>query len=369
MAPEAAGFVGWAKAKVAAARRKNATFDHLVLMVEHYGKVQGSVLAGAVTYFGFLSFFPILALAFSVVGFVSVAYPDARDSLSTAIQQVFPGIITETPEPGKISIEQIEDAKGAAGVIGFLGLLYTGLGWLSGMRGALTAAFEIPPKEKRNFVVGKLVDLMVLATIGLVMILSVGIAGTARGLADNILETVGLDALLGRIVLWLLGVLLGLVASTFLFFVIYRLLGSPDLPTSALWRGAILGAIGFEILKWLVVNVLGGVGGSAFAPLAIAITLVVWINYFSRLVMAGASWAMTSPLASDALQRRPELAGFWLPDGRQRWVVAGTGGAGLEGLATLPDDGERDRRTFDPGSAIMGAAAAVAAAAFFWRRD
>lgn len=43
-----------------------------------------------------------------------------------------------------------------------------------------------------------------------------------------------------------------------------------------------------------MVNVLGGVGGSPFAPLAIAITLVVWINYFSRLVLYGAAWAFTT---------------------------------------------------------------------------
>ena len=35
---------------------------------EHYGDVKGSLQAGAVTYFAFLSFFPILALAFFVVG-------------------------------------------------------------------------------------------------------------------------------------------------------------------------------------------------------------------------------------------------------------------------------------------------------------
>ena len=36
------------------------------------------------TYFAFLSFFPILALAFFVVGSVAAVFPDAQDNLVTA---------------------------------------------------------------------------------------------------------------------------------------------------------------------------------------------------------------------------------------------------------------------------------------------
>ncbi len=59
----------------------------------HYGEVNGSAQAGAVTYYGFLSFFPILALAFFVVGYVARVYPAAQDNLVAAIQQVLPGIV------------------------------------------------------------------------------------------------------------------------------------------------------------------------------------------------------------------------------------------------------------------------------------
>ena len=50
---------------LAAARRRSRLLDHTMNTLKHYGNVQGGVLAGAVTYFGFLSFFPILALAFA----------------------------------------------------------------------------------------------------------------------------------------------------------------------------------------------------------------------------------------------------------------------------------------------------------------
>ena len=60
---------------------------------EHYGEVQASQWAGAVTYFGFLSIFPILALAFFFVGYISKVFPDAQDTLVEAINSMLPGII------------------------------------------------------------------------------------------------------------------------------------------------------------------------------------------------------------------------------------------------------------------------------------
>ena len=59
-----------------------------------------------------------------------------------------------------------ENAAGAVGVSASLGLLYAGLGWLSGMRDALLVVFEKPDREQPSFVVGKLRDLLTLVTIG-----------------------------------------------------------------------------------------------------------------------------------------------------------------------------------------------------------
>ena len=309
------GFVERLKSRFAAAQERSPLLAHFVATVQHYNEVRGNVLAGAVTYFGFLSFFPILAIAFSVVGYLSIAFPDARDSLVTVIEQVFPGIVTVDGSEGTISIEQIEKASATIGALGFLTLLYTGLGWLSGLRNALAVSFELPRAEKRNFFVGKAIDLLFLALLGFVLLVSVSISGVAKGLADEVLDLVGLDdTWIGPILIWSISTLLGLAASTLLFFVMFRLLGRPELPNKALVQGAAIGAIGFEVLKLIVVNILGGVGGSAFAPLAIAVTLLLWINYFSRLVFLGASWAVTSPLSAEVMAARREAAALGVLD-------------------------------------------------------
>src|SRR3546814_20584959 len=93
--------------------RARAWFDHLMRMNEHYGAVKGNLQAGAVTYFAFLSFFPILALGFFVIGYVAKVYPEAQENLTEALGAMLPGGVAE--DVGRISREATPDAAGAAG--------------------------------------------------------------------------------------------------------------------------------------------------------------------------------------------------------------------------------------------------------------
>ena len=276
-------------------RRKRPFVDHLVRMIEHYGNVKGNLQAGAVTYFGFLSFFPVLALGFFVVGLVSEVYGGADDALEDALKKLLPRIIGD--RPGEISVDTFQDSAGTAGIIGLAGVLYAGLGWLSAMREALMVVFEMPAREQPNFVLGKLRDLISLAIIEATLVLSVAVTGLISGFATLLLDLVGLDRALEPLVVGLT-VMLGFGANVLLFFTIFNLLARPRTPNGSLWSGALLGALGFEILKQLSFLLLGSTQASpAFQVFGIALILVVWINYFSRVVMFSAAWAHTSAVA------------------------------------------------------------------------
>jgi membrane protein len=99
-------------------------------------------------------------------------------------------------------------------------------------------------------------------------------------------------------VLWVVVHGLGIATTTVLFLVMFKLLVDPHMPRRSLVSGAVLGGIGFELLKSLSVFLIGLTKDQpAFQAFGIALILVVWINYFSRVVMLSASWAYTSPLA------------------------------------------------------------------------
>ena len=98
---------------------------------------------------------------------------------------------------------------------------------------------------------------------------------------------------------------LGLAANALLFFAFFQLLAAPDVPSRSLWSGALLGAVAFELLKQLSTFLLKATRElRAVQAFGIALILVVWINYFSRVVVYAAAWAHTSPEARAAREAR-----------------------------------------------------------------
>ncbi|WP_109510070.1 YihY/virulence factor BrkB family protein [Nocardioides speluncae] len=287
------------------ARARSPFLDHLVRTVRHYSAVKGNLQAGAVTYFGFLSFFPILALAFAVIGYVARIYPEAEQDLVDAINEVLPGMVGN--DPGQIKLADIQDAAPGIASVGLVVVLYSGLGWLSSMRDALLVMFELPQREQPNPFAGKLRDLISLAMIGVTLIVSVAVSGVVTGFSKDILELVGLGRELSPL-LNAVSVLVGLGANMLLFFALFRLLAKPHTPKRALWSGALLGAVGFEILKQLSRYLLASTKHQpAFQAFGIALILVVWIYYFSRVVMYAAAWSHTSESARE-LREKEEAA-------------------------------------------------------------
>lgn len=285
-------------ARVDAVRERRPLVDHAVRTVRHYGSVRGSNQAGAVTFFGFVSFFPLLALAFAVVGFVADWGPDVRAQLVEAVEGIFPRLVSEEGAPGTIALADVQAAAPGILSIGLPVLLYTGLGWLSALRDALLVVFEEPEHDHPNPVVGKLRDVVTLAAIGSVLLVSVAVAGLARAFSEAILGAVGVPG--AGVLLAVVTLAAGLATNMVLFFALFRLLAAPDLPTRSLWAGALLGAVGFELLKQLSTYLLASTKQQpAFQAFGIALILVVWINYFARVVVYAAAWAHTSPEARE----------------------------------------------------------------------
>jgi len=336
------------KRRISRLRQERPAVDHVLRTQEHYGETKAGQQAGAVTYFGFLSVFPVLALAFFVVGWVSKVYPDAQDTLVKAIRQMFPGIIGSGRS--QIRLKDIEDAAGTAGLIGLVGVLYSGLGWLSALRDALITVFELPEREQPGFLMGKVRDVLTLAIIGVVLLVAVALTGLVSGFSGDLLGWVGLDAQLGWLV-QVLAVVLGLLANAVLFFAMFRLLAAPDLPRRAMWSGALLGAVGFELLKQVSGLLIRSTQGQpAFQVFGLALILLVWINYFSRVVLYAASWAWTHRLARE--QRVVEPAA----------LVQGPPSPALPDPDAPDDESSGSRKGVFVAGVAVGAAAATAAA-------
>jgi membrane protein len=56
----------------------------------------------------------------------------------------------------------------------------------------------------------------------------------------------------------------------------------------------LIGAVGFELLKWLLTGYLQGVAGkSMYGAFAVPVAVVLWINLMARLLLYCAAWTAT----------------------------------------------------------------------------
>jgi membrane protein len=341
--------------------------DHAVRTQQHYSRVNAGSQAGAVTYFAFLSFFPLLALAFFVVGWIARYFPEAQNNLVDSIEQVFPGMIGT--DQGQVSLDAIQRAAATVGIIGIVTLIYSGLGWLSGMRTALRVVFELPLSTRPSYFIGKLWDLLTLVVVGTTLLVSVALSGVVTRFSTQLLDLLGLDHDLSWSV-EVAAVVVAMVANTLLFFVLFAVLARPPTPRRALWRGAFLGSIAFEILQQLSSFLLAATHRSpAFQAFGIALILLIWINYFSRVVMYAAAWAHTAPSARAARDRESRPVS---PDTLALRARVAAARAGVPVPADAPDAAppRRSRAArLDPRLAFgAGAATALGLVAMLRRR-
>jgi membrane protein len=284
------------KAASAATRERHAWVDHLMRARAHYEQIRGDRLAASVTYFGFLSLFPVMILAYGILGYLVEFFPDVRTNVTSFLSEQFPGI----------DVQQIAGVRATAGIIGLAGLLLAGLGWVSALREALRAVWCLGP-PKRNFIVQRAFDALVLATLGLSVLVSLGISNVATNATQQILEFMGLaDSGLAAFLLPIVTTVLSIGVDMVVIVVAFTRLAGVAIPPPYLLRGAILGAVGVEALKLIGSFLVGRiVSNPAYATVAIAAGLLIWIDLLSRLLLFTACWTYTGYVGLPAAGETP----------------------------------------------------------------
>jgi membrane protein len=270
-------------------RRRWPWFDHLARAYARYHEQRGDRLAAAVTYFGFLSFFPLLALAYALLGYLVGASEKARHYLVDAIQSVLPGLA------GQVPVEQIAGARATAGIIGLAGLLIIGVGCIDALREALRDIWHKDPTGGGHLLVKKLWNVCVLAFLGTVLMLSVATSAVSTSATQRVLRILGLAGMAGTgTALRVLGLAIAVLFNTLIFLVLFARLSGARAPWRRMLRGALLGAVGFEILKLIATILIGHTTRNpVYASFAVVVGLLVWINVVSRFTLYVAAWTAT----------------------------------------------------------------------------
>jgi membrane protein len=265
---------------------------------QRYGNARGGVLAGGMAYVAFFSLLPALAVGFTVFGLV---VGNDTDLQKRVIKSVNDGVGTTiiTVPGGKAGIVDITTLTGSStltwlGIVGLIGFLLTGLGWLDAMREGIRAMFG-QPTLAGNVVKTKLRDLFVLATLGVVLLASAVGGIVVNAATGKVLGWVGLsDSTAGNLVVGAVSTLLLLGVDILIFMVIFQLLSGVSVPHHDLWDAALFGGVGLGILKLLSSVLLKSAQNNKFlATAGVFLALLVWLNLVSRLTLVAASWGAT----------------------------------------------------------------------------
>jgi membrane protein len=280
---------------LARARASRPSLDHLIRAFGRYQADGGDRLAAAVTFFGFLSFFPLLALATSLL-----SYALGDQAVGTVVGEVneyAPGLAEQ------LGLEEILTSNrkaGAAGLLGLAGLLYSGLGWVDALREAVRVIWH-HNVQAGNIVVKKAKDVVVLAGLGLMLVLSVGVSAVTGAFTGFAFDQLGLEqSLLATAVTKLLGYALGLATSTALFLYLFWRLPRIGTPLRRVVKGALLAGVLFEVLKRVgALYIERTTENPLYGAFAVVVGLLVWINIVSRVLLLCAAWTVTAPYDAD----------------------------------------------------------------------
>jgi membrane protein len=333
---------------------------------KRYGDARGNILAAGVGYFAFFSIFPAVALAFTVFGFVLRGHPELLQVIADQLNANLPGFVKDDQHPeGLIPIQAPQAAAlTITGVISFVTLVLAGMGWLGAVREGVRAVFGVQGPAG-NVVTTKLRDLGVLFSLGLGIAVTAVLTSGVTAAAGWIAERLGMSG--QGWILVLAGFMVSVLADTALMVVLLRVLSDVPVPWRALSHGALVGGVGFSLLKLFASALLPRLTGNPlFASIAIVVGLLIWLNLIARLTLIAAAWA-----ANDFDEIRSRTDG---PVARGAEAVARQGSAvDMPGPTTtrggsLPTFGTRsaDRTTLAAGAvlgAFVGATAVVAAGA------
>jgi membrane protein len=193
----------------------------------------GGYLAALLTYYAFVSFFPLLLLLSTISSFVLARHPDLQ-------QRVLSSAVSQFPIVG----QQIQDPKAIGGgpvglVIGIVGSIYGSLGIAQAAQYAMSTAWRVPRRKRPNPLSSRLRSLLLVATAG------IGVLGT------TVLSSLGgsqLSSTLGVLLrVALLAVSVGLNAGIFLL--AFRVSTPRDLSIRQLAPGAVTAAVIWQLLQ------------------------------------------------------------------------------------------------------------------------
>jgi membrane protein len=266
-------------------RERSRGFDRAWQARERYSSMFGPRLAAAIAYYGFFAAFAIGLLGYSVLGFVLGGNKAVLGTVNGYLKQNLPFL----------NVGAIQAARNTVAVLGLLGLLFAGIGWIDSMRSAQRAMWGLS-QHPGHFVIRWLVDLAMLLGLGVLLGLGLWASSGVQDLVGLALRGLGVSAggvhsaqvWVGEVLSAALNMLMSaglMLAVPRLWASWYRMVGPIVLVGTGLTLLTTLGRIYIAHTE----------RNPAYQVAGAAVGLLLFLNLFSQVLLFGAALAATSP--------------------------------------------------------------------------
>jgi YihY family inner membrane protein len=201
-------------------------------VIKKFGDDAGSSLAALLTYYGFLSLFPLLLVLITILGLV--ATPGIKHAIVHSVLAQFPIVGNQLTGPHGIQVLKASSVIGL--IFGLLGLLWGSLGVTQAGQRAMAEVWNVPGVVRPGFVPRLMRSVLFLGVLALDVVLTTVLAGFpafgGHALATSIVAA---------------GV--AVAVDIGLYVVAFRVLTPKTIDTGCLIGGAVIAGVGWAVLQ------------------------------------------------------------------------------------------------------------------------
>ncbi|BEP13612.1 hypothetical protein acdb102_19230 [Acidothermaceae bacterium B102] len=217
-------------------------------VVYKYVDDTGGYLAALITYYAFVSLFPLLLLASTVLGWILVGHPALQAQVLNSALSQFPVVGSQLGSPRHLG-------GGVGGlVIGLLGSLYGGLGVAQAVQYAMNTAWSVPRNNRPNPFKARGRSLLLLLTAGITVLGTTVLSALGSSNAGSLGMSLKVVVLAASV---------ALNATAFVF--VFRIAAAKALTVRDVAVGAIAAAVIWQLLQTFGVVYVGHVVKGASA--------------------------------------------------------------------------------------------------------
>jgi YihY family inner membrane protein len=211
-------------------RRRSVGFAVAVLY--KYLDDQGGYLAALITYYAFVSLFPLLLLFTTALGVLLAGNPELQQQVVEATTSQLPAVGSQLQRPEELSGGPV------AVVVGIAGALYGGLGVGQALQNAMDSVWAVPRNNRPDPIRSRIRSLLLIGILG-----SAAIAVTALSAAGRATEALGWVGKAGLAVT-------AIAINAVICLVAFRVLTARHLTYRQVLPGALAAAVIWQLLQW-----------------------------------------------------------------------------------------------------------------------